>query len=191
MTPQDKLAYLYQRKVDGCTKCKLCETREHIVFGEGHPEADLMFIGEAPGAFEDRSGRPFVGQAGHLLDQWIASLGLNREDVYIANIIKCRPPKNRDPFAWEIKECVPYLRVQISIIRPKAIVSLGRFASEYLTDVYRPMRELRGEVFRWSDEKAKIEIPVVPIYHPAYVLRAGHDAGETAKRDLKRVRDFL
>lgn len=191
-----KLAYLHQRKIGDCQRCELCKTRNTIVFGEGNPEADLMFVGEGPGGREDELGRPFVGRAGQLLDRWILHLGLKREDVFMANIIKCRPPQNRDPWEWEIQACTPYLRVQIAVIRPKVLVALGRFAGGFLSgERGAPMKALREMASaRWVDEKSSVLVPVVAIYHPAYVLYqggAGSRAEQIALADLDRARDLL
>lgn len=151
--------------VISCTKCGLCETRTNTVFGEGNLKADLMFIGEAPGAAEDIQGRPFVGRAGKLLDKLLSEIGLNRSEVYIANVLKCRPPNNRDPNEDEQAACIDYLRAQIAFIKPKIIVCLGRIASG--TVLKRPIRIVseHGKLF---DVK---NFTIVPTYHPAALLR--------------------
>jgi len=149
-----------------CTRCKLHSTRTKIVFGVGHPRARLMFVGEGPGADEDARGEPFVGRAGKKLDEMIAAIGLRREDVYIANIVKCRPPKNRDPEKDEIATCSPFLYKQITAIRPRVIVTLGSPATRTLLETKIGITKLRGT---WQ---AFAGIPVMPTFHPAYLLRA-------------------
>jgi len=149
----------------GCERCGLCAKRRTIVFGEGDPGAALMFIGEGPGAEEDRTGRPFVGQAGQLLDAMVRALGLDRPDVYIANVVKCRPPGHRDPQDEEMAACSPFLDRQIDLIRPRVIVALGRIAAQRLTGTTKPIGVLRG---RWTSYRG---IPLLPTFHPAYLLR--------------------
>lgn len=195
-TKTEKLGYLHQRKAADCTRCELSKTRSTVVFGEGNADADIMFVGEGPGAHEDRTGRPFVGPAGSLLDRWIEYLGLKRSDVYIANVVKCRPPQNRDPWEWEIQACVPFLRVQIAVVKPKMIVTLGRFAGGYLSgERGAAMKDLRGRMtWTWQDDKTGLSVPVVPIYHPAYVLRSGGPGGQAEAvvfADLAHVQAFL
>ncbi|NOZ78840.1 MAG: uracil-DNA glycosylase [Acidobacteria bacterium] len=166
--------------LDGCTRCDLAEKRRHIVFGEGNPHAAVMFVGEAPGADEDRTGRPFVGQAGKLLDAMIVAMGLRREDVYIANVVKCRPPGNRDPKEPEKAACAPFLDRQIELIRPRVLVALGKPAANRLSGTSKPIGALRG---RWLTYRG---IPLLATYHPAYLLRNVH--GKRAVwEDLKRV----
>jgi DNA polymerase len=149
-----------------CTRCKLHEQRTQIVFGVGDPRAKLMFVGEGPGAEEDARGEPFVGRAGKKLDEMIKAIGLEREAVYIANIVKCRPPKNRDPERDEIETCFPFLERQIEAIRPKVIVTLGAPAARTLLNTRVGITKLRGQ---WQAFRG---IPVMPTYHPAYLLRA-------------------
>ena len=149
-----------------CTRCKLHTTRNKIVFGVGDPNAQLMFVGEGPGAEEDARGEPFVGRAGKKLDEMIKSIGLSRAEVYIANIVKCRPPKNRDPEKDEVETCSPFLARQIEAIGPKAIVALGSPAAKTLLDTRTGITRLRGQ---WHDFNG---IPVMPTFHPAYLLRA-------------------
>ena len=149
----------------GCRGCALCTGRSTIVFGVGNPRARLMFVGEGPGAEEDRQGEPFVGAAGKRLDQWIARIGLSRADVYIANIVKCRPPGNRVPLPEEAKACMPYLMRQIRAIRPEVLCTLGGTALNYLLGVDERITRVRG---RWRDLHG---IPVLPTYHPAFILR--------------------
>lgn len=155
-----------ENEVKGCPKCRLCETRTNTVFGEGAADARLMFIGEGPGENEDLSGRPFIGKAGELLTKMIGSMGLSREQVYIANVVKCRPPNNRVPQSDEVAACTPYLERQIEIIRPRAIVTLGLPASQYMLQVKTPMGKLRGQWHAWRG------IQLMPTYHPAYLLRS-------------------
>lgn len=149
-----------------CRRCKLCEGRTNIVFGVGNPHAELMFVGEGPGQDEDEQGVPFVGRAGGLLTKIITDgMGLSRDDVYIANVIKCRPPDNRNPEPDEIVACEPFLQRQISMIRPKAIVTLGKFATQALLRERTPISKLRGN---WMEYEG---VPVMPTFHPAYLLR--------------------
>jgi DNA polymerase len=149
-----------------CARCPLSRGRQSIVFGEGNACADVLFVGEAPGSEEDLTGRPFVGKAGQLLNQIIEKgMGLSRAEVYICNILKCRPPMNRTPQDDEVQICLPFLKRQIAAIRPKVIVSLGRPAAHALLEVSKPMHQLRGT---WQAYEG---IPVMPTYHPAYVLR--------------------
>ena len=165
---------------DGCTLCRLSEKRTTVVFGEGDPKAAVMFIGEGPGAEEDRTGRPFVGQAGQLLDRMIFAMGFERDQVYIANVVKCRPPGNRDPKDDEVAACAAYLDRQIDFIEPRIIVALGKPASHRLTGTNKPMGALRG---RWSSFRG---VPVMPVFHPAYLLRQPKLKRE-AWEDLKLV----
>ena len=149
-----------------CTRCKLHAGRDKIVFGVGNPDARLMFVGEGPGAEEDARGEPFVGRAGKKLDEMITSIGLSRAEVYIANIVKCRPPKNRDPEKDEIETCLPFLSRQIEAIAPRAIVALGSPAAKTLLNTRTGITRLRGQ---WHEF---LGIPVMPTFHPAYLLRA-------------------
>ncbi len=167
-----------------CTLCRLSEKRKTVVFGEGDPSAGVMFIGEGPGAEEDRTGRPFVGQAGKLLDRMIFAMGFEREQVYIANVVKCRPPGNRDPKDDEVAACAAYLDRQIDLIQPKVIVALGKPASRRLTGTNKPMGALRG---RWSSYRG---IPLIPVFHPAYLLRQPklkREAWEDHKLVMRRL----
>ena len=150
-----------------CTKCSLSETRTHAVPGEGNSNAKWVFVGEAPGYNEDQQGRPFVGRAGQLLDSMIQALGMKRGDVFIANVVKCRPPDNRDPRAEEVSQCAGYLHQQLSLINPDVIVALGRVSAQRLLDSEEPMAKLRHTVHRFG----KLQIPLVATYHPAYLLR--------------------
>jgi DNA polymerase len=151
--------------IRGCRKCVLCQTRTRTVPGEGNPAARLMCVGEGPGATEDETGRPFVGAAGQLLDQILAAIECPRETVYIANIVKCRPPGNRKPFPDEATSCLPYLHRQIALVRPKVIIALGGTAAEWLLGVKRSLTDLRGQVHRFAG------IPLIVTYHPAALLR--------------------
>ena len=154
--------------VDQCTLCSLHRSRTQTVFGVGRRDADLLIIGEAPGAEEDRKGEPFVGRAGQLLDAMLASVGFIRSDVYIANILKCRPPNNRDPRNEEATACTPYLEQQLSLIQPKVILALGRIAAQWLLQCDTPIGRLRGSVNQFGVQ----EIPLIVSYHPAYLLRS-------------------
>jgi len=157
-------------QVKGCTKCGLCQSRTQTVFGEGNPDARLMFIGEGPGQTEDQTGRPFVGRAGELLDKQIEAMGLKREDVYIANVVKCRPPNNRTPTPEEVATCGSYLVRQVRVIRPEAIVTLGGPASKLVLNSQQGITRLRGQ---WGQFGATDPaVPVMPTFHPAFLLRA-------------------
>ena len=170
--------------IGDCTRCKLHEHRTHIVFGEGNPQAKLVFIGEGPGADEDATGRPFVGRAGQLLDKIIAAIGLKREDVYIANVVKCRPPGNRTPERDEVATCEQFLFRQLALIRPKVIVALGSPAFQCLLRTKETITRARGEWREWNG------IQVMPTFHPAYLLRSP-DKKREAWADMKMVRDYL
>jgi uracil-DNA glycosylase len=166
-TPAARLTLASVREALGeCTRCRLHEGRKNIVFGVGHPEAPLMFVGEAPGAEEDRRGEPFVGPAGQLLDRMIAAMGWTRDSVYIANVLKCRPPGNRDPQPDEVEACEPFLARQIEAIRPRVIVTLGKPAAHLLLGTRAPINALRG---RWQEFRG---IRVMPTFHPAFLLRS-------------------
>jgi uracil-DNA glycosylase family 4 len=168
-----------------CTRCKLhAQGRTQIVFGVGNPEADLMFVGEAPGADEDVQGIPFVGRAGQLLTKIIEAIGLSRADVYIANVIKCRPPGNRNPEPDEVATCEPFLFQQIDVIKPKVIVALGKFGAQTLLRTLDPISRLRGRVYEYRGAK------LVPTFHPAYLLRNPSSKREVWE-DMKLVRTLL
>jgi uracil-DNA glycosylase len=167
-----------------CTRCKLSTSRTNIVFGVGSQTAALMFVGEAPGAEEDRRGEPFVGAAGQLLDRMIAAMGWTRDSVYIANVLKCRPPGNRDPEADEVAECLPFLHRQIESIAPRLIVTLGKPAAHALLGTTAPISALRGRFHEFHG------IPVMPTFHPAFLLRSP-DRKRDAWSDLKQVIDEL
>jgi len=163
--PRETLPAIREHLGD-CRRCKLCETRTHIVFGVGNPQAKLLFIGEGPGADEDAQGEPFVGRAGQKLNEMIRAIGLTREEVYIANVVKCRPPGNRDPEPDEVATCAPFLFRQIEAIAPRAIVALGSPAAKTLLGTKVGITALRG---KWGQFRG---IPVMPTFHPAYLLRA-------------------
>lgn len=156
---------MIRRDLGTCRKCTLHKGRKHIVFGAGNPRAKLVLVGEAPGYEEDLKGRPFVGQAGQLLTRILQAIGLTREDVYICNIIKCRPPGNRNPEPDEIAACIPYLRRQLRAIRPGLICALGTFAAQTLLETDTPISQLRGRFHLYENT------PLLPTYHPAYLLR--------------------
>lgn len=162
---RSRLAAMDANEVTGCTRCRLCETRTKTVFGEGDADAPVFFIGEGPGETEDRTGRPFVGRAGELLDKMIGAMGFKREQVFIANVVKCRPPNNREPAPDEVATCTPYLVRQLEIVRPMVIVTLGRPATQYMLQTKQSMSRMRGNWQSWRG------IKLMPTYHPAYVLR--------------------
>jgi DNA polymerase len=168
------------QEVGACTRCKLCERRQHSVPGEGALDPPILFIGEGPGADEDATGRPFVGRAGQLLDKMIAAIKLKREQVYIANIVKCRPPENRQPEPDEVKACAPFLERQIATLRPRLICTLGLPATRALLPEVKAIGAVRGREFRLGP------IPLVPTFHPAYLLR-NPAAKPQAWEDLKSV----
>jgi DNA polymerase len=170
---------------EDCRRCKLHTLgRRQIVFGVGNPQADLMFVGEAPGADEDMQGEPFVGRAGQLLTKIIEAIDLKRADVYIANVIKCRPPGNRNPEPDEVEQCEPFLFRQIDVVRPKVIVALGKFAAQCLLKTDAPITRIRGREFTYRDAI------LIPTYHPAYLLR-NPSAKREVWEDMKRVRAIL
>lgn len=159
---------MVREEIGDCKKCALCATRNNIVFGTGNPRAEILFVGEAPGEDEDLQGKPFVGRAGQLLTKMIAAMGLSREEVYIANIIKCRPPKNRNPEPEEIAACQPFLFRQIEAIRPKVICALGTFSAQTLLQTEQKISALRG---CFHDLPGAEGVKVLPTFHPAYLLR--------------------
>lgn len=171
-----------------CTRCPLATGRTQVVFGVGDPHADLLFVGEGPGREEDLRGEPFVGRSGQLLDRLLAEeLGIGRDRVYIANVVKCRPPGNRDPLPEEVAACRPWLEGQIDLIAPKVVVTLGNFAARLLLDTTEGIKALRGRSYPFGDAF------VVPTYHPSYVLRSG-SAGEAMagiRADLVRAKEHL
>ena len=175
-----------REKLRECQCCGLSEHRRQVVFGDGNPEAELVLVGEAPGRAEDEQGLPFVGEAGRLLDRILFAMGLSRETVYICNVIKCRPPHNRDPLPEEIATCEPFLREQLRLIQPRLIVALGRFAAQTLLGTRTPIGRLRGE---WHEYAG---IPLMPTFHPAYLLRnpsGKRDVWEDMKQVLRRLRE--
>ena len=179
----DQLAALRQEMID-CHECVLAKTRTNLVFGVGNPEARLMFVGEAPGADEDAQGEPFVGRAGQLLTRMIIAMGLKREDVYIANILKCRPPENRLPRPDEVIACIPYLRRQIDIIHPEVLVCLGGTAAQNLLEIQMPVGRMRNQ---WHEFRG---IQTLVTFHPAYLLRNPPDKSK-AWEDMKTVLNKL
>ncbi len=168
----------------GCPRCKLSKGRTNIVFGQGNPQADLMLVGEAPGREEDEQGLAFVGKAGQLLTKIIEAIGKKREDVWICNIIKCRPPDNRNPEPDEVAACRPFLDEQIRLISPKVIVTLGTFAAQALLESDEPIGRMRG---RWSTVRG---VRLMPTFHPAFLLRSPERKKEVWE-DMKLVRDYL
>jgi len=175
---------LVREELGDCPRCRLCETRQNIVFGVGNPEAHLVFVGEAPGADEDAQGEPFVGKAGQLLTRMIEAMGYRREEVYICNVIKCRPPGNRNPEPDEVAACEPFLKRQLAAIKPRMIVALGKFAAQCLLRDETPISRLRGN-FRTYEG-----IQLMPTFHPAYLLRDPSKKKE-AWQDLKQVLEAL
>ena len=170
----------------GCVACRLSEGRTQVVFGMGDPTAELMFVGEGPGEEEDRQGLPFVGRSGKLLDRLMwEEMGLTRDTTYIANVVKCRPPGNRDPKPDEISACRPYLEQQVRLIEPKVIVTLGNFAAKLLLDTTVGVTRLRGHAFEWGSAV------LVPTLHPAAVLRGGGAAMANARADLVRAKSVV
>jgi DNA polymerase len=171
-----------------CTRCRLAETRTQVVFGSGNPDADLLFIGEAPGLHEDEQGVPFVGAAGQLLTRMLEGIGLARDQVYIANILKCRPPGNRDPLPDEIEACTPWLVETMSAIQPRLIVTLGNFATKFVLQTQTGITRMRGSVYDWHGRA------VVPTFHPAAVLRSGGDKSRQfgeLREDFELIRRTL
>ena len=168
-----------ERDALACTKCPLADTRTQVVFGAGDPDADLLFVGEGPGEQEDLQGVPFVGRAGKLLTTLIEGIGLDRDAVYIANVVKCRPPGNRDPLPIEIESCRPYLEAQVDFIDPKVVVSLGNFATKLLLGTKDGITKLRGREFPYRDRAV-----LVPTLHPSAVLRNGGTALAQSRADF-------
>jgi uracil-DNA glycosylase len=173
-----------QKFLEGCPRCKLSKSRTHIVFGQGSPTADLMFVGEAPGRDEDEQGLAFVGRAGQLLTKIIEAMGRTREQVFIANVLKCRPPNNRNPEPDEVAACRPFLDESVRLIGPKVIVTLGTFAAQALLGTDESIGRLRG---RWQSAKG---VRVMPTFHPAFLLRSP-ERKKDVWEDMKLVRDFL
>jgi uracil-DNA glycosylase family 4 len=169
-------------EASGCTKCRLATSRTQVVFGVGNPAADLLFVGEAPGFHEDKQGEPFVGAAGQLLTRMLQEiLGVGRDDVYICNILKCRPPGNRDPQDDEIEACTPWLVEQISLIQPRVVATLGNFATKFVLNTQQGITRMRGRAYPWHGRT------VIPTFHPAAILRGG---GESSRQFLEFRDDF-
>jgi uracil-DNA glycosylase family 4 len=177
-----------EEEVRGCRACVLCEGRTRTVFGVGDPCARLLFVGEGPGEDEDRQGEPFVGPAGQLLTRMIQAMGLARSEVYIANIVKCRPPGNRNPAPREIVSCLPYLRRQIEVVAPELICTLGNVATRTLLDTQVAISRLRGRFTEFHTEFQSI--PVLPTFHPSYLLRSPEDK-RLAWEDLRKIMERL
>lgn len=169
---------LLAKEASECTRCPLSGARTNVVFGDGNPDADLMFIGEGPGQREDELGLPFVGKSGNLLSELLAEHGIERSDVYIANVVKCRPPGNRDPREEEIAACKGYLAEQIKLVDPAVVVTLGNFSTKLLLKQQMGITRLRGQVFAWWNRQ------VVPTFHPAAALRGGPRVREQMKADI-------
>lgn len=174
------------REAGACRACALHEARRHVVFGTGAANARCMFVGEAPGADEDRQGVPFVGRAGRLLNAMLAAVGLAREEVYIANVLKCRPPRNRDPLPEESARCIPFLEQQVALVAPSLLVAVGRIAAHHLLGVSEPLSRLRGRVHEYRPTGT----PLLVTFHPAYLLRNPADK-RRAWEDLKAIRAAL
>ncbi len=168
-----------------CTACRLSEGRTQVVFGDGNPEADVVFVGEAPGQREDEQGVPFVGRSGQLLDQLLGEVGLERTDVYIANVVKCRPPNNRDPRPDEIEACKGYLSEQLQLIDPKVVVTLGNFSSKLLLKTETGITRVRGTAYEWWGRH------LVPTFHPAAALRGSAQVLEDMRYDFGLIRDAV
>jgi len=181
---KDKKPLLFKEEVEQCRKCQLSKTRNKVVFGDGNIHAKLMFVGEAPGYDEDRKGLPFVGEAGMLLTKIIEAMGLKRSDVYICNILRCRPPNNRNPLPEEISLCIGYLHKQIDQIRPQVICGLGKIASQTLLNTNTTITKLRGN---WQEFRG---IKFMPTYHPAYLLRNPKDK-KLVWQDMKQIMSVL
>jgi uracil-DNA glycosylase len=175
-----------EKEVLSCTLCALHEGRNNVVFGVGNRNAKLMFIGEAPGANEDLQGEPFVGRGGMLLNSMLNAIGLKREEVYIANILKCRPPNNRDPLPSEVQICTPYLKRQIAAIKPKLLVAVGRIAAQFLLNTKDSMASLRGKHYSYGENNT----PLLVTYHPAYLLRSPREKSK-AYIDLLLIKKML
>jgi uracil-DNA glycosylase family 4 len=178
-----------EREALACTKCPLAETRTQVVFGVGDPHSDLLFVGEGPGEQEDLTGEPFVGRAGRLLTSLIEDIGLTRAQVYIANVVKCRPPGNRDPLPLEIESCRPYLEAQLGFIEPKVVVTLGNFATKLLLQTKEGITKLRGAEFPFT--RAGHTAVLIPTLHPSAVLRSGGSALAESRADFVHVKRAL
>jgi uracil-DNA glycosylase len=184
---RERLVDLY-KEASTCTRCPLAETRTKVVFGSGNADADLMFVGEAPGAEEDRQGLPFVGRAGALLTELLGEIGLPREDVWITNVLRCRPPGNRDPQPLEVESCQPYTHGQIQLIRPRVIATLGNFATRLLTGTRTPISRVRGTP--QVHTIAGLPVFLMPLFHPAAALRTP-GLVEALREDFRKLPDLL
>jgi uracil-DNA glycosylase family 4 len=176
------------REASTCTRCRLSGGRTQVVYGVGSPSADLMFIGEGPGFHEDKQGEPFVGAAGQLLNKMLGEIGLRREDVYIGNVVKCRPPGNRDPLPDEIEACTPWLVEQISLVQPAIVVTLGNFATRFVLDRQVAISRVRGQRFPWHGRT------VIPTFHPAAILHGGGESSrqfQMLREDFATIRQVL
>lgn len=176
------------QEASGCTRCGLAGGRTQVVYGVGNPQADLMFIGEGPGYHEDKQGEPFVGAAGQLLTKLLSEIGLSREDVYINNVVMCRPPGNRDPLPDEIEACAPWLVERISLIQPRLIVTLGNFATRFVLNKQVSISRVRGQLFPWHGRT------VIPTFHPAAILHGGGESSrqmELLREDFRLARATL
>jgi len=189
-TPHTITLSSLEARVKACTKCPLSETRTNVVFGEGNPHASVMFVGEGPGEVEDQTGRPFVGPAGQKLTEVLASVGIKREDVYITNVVKCRPPGNRVPTKREMEVCWPYLEAQIALIKPSLIVTLGNTPTQWLVPSAAGITKVRGTFLSWRGG-----IKVFPMFHPSYLLRNPSRAKGSPKYltwlDIKQVKKWM
>lgn len=173
-------------EAEACTACRLADTRTKVVFGVGNPAAELLFVGEAPGRNEDLQGVPFVGAAGQLLDRLMADVGIDRDRSYIANVLKCRPPNNRDPLTDEIEACKGYLRMQLELIDPKVVVTLGNFATKLLLRTESGITKVRGRSYPWWRGKV-----LIPTFHPAAALRSGDQVTNLMRADFELIRQAL
>ena len=180
---QDNLCEL-AKTVSNCTRCSLYQSRTNTVFARGNSQAKLMIVGEAPGFYEDQQGLPFVGKAGSLLNKMLQSIGYTESDIYIANVLKCRPPNNRDPKEDEIEQCSDYLVQQIAAVKPLLILAVGRFAGQFLLNSKIPLGKMRGDIHKYQNT------PVLVSYHPAYLLRNPSDKKKTYQ-DLQRVKQLI
>jgi uracil-DNA glycosylase len=180
------------REASTCTRCPLADGRTQVVFGEGDPDADLLVVGEGPGREEDLQGRPFVGRSGQLLDRLLREeLEMARSDCYIANVVKCRPPGNRDPELEEIAACRPWLEAQVALIAPSVILTLGNFATKLLLDTKEGIRRMRGRVYPWTYPSGDARASLVPTYHPAAALRGGGETLAQMRADFVRAKEVL
>jgi DNA polymerase len=193
MAAHDRLKHLRSR-AETCTRCRLHDERTQLVFGTGNPEAALVLVGEAPGEHEDKSGEPFVGKAGGVLTSLLRRVGLSRDEVYILNVLKCRPPWNRDPKPDEVDACSPYLHLQLRIIQPRAIVALGKFAACTLLEEDprdTPVGYLRKEDRLYDNQVTGFRCPVIVTYHPSWALRQLEGPAHEAKAALRTIKDDL